>query len=151
VRVWKDVAAARARYERGEFVVSEAGEYPDRDGYGDALVPRQYVWEVWGKLMEPLEYLSDPTADSQTAFVLRRPLDLLGHAAPPGDRPEAASEADRLRAALAAAEGQRDALLRSRSWSLTRPLRATRLAALAAARGVARRWRSPDRGRSPSE
>ncbi len=72
VRSWKDPMATRARYERGEFIFSETGEYAERDGYGDALVPKRYVWEVWGKLMEPLQYVSDPTAVSQTAFVLRR-------------------------------------------------------------------------------
>lgn len=71
-RSWVDVDAARGRYERGEFLFSEPGEYAERDGYGDALVPKQYVWQVWGKIMEPLEYVSDPTVVAQSVFVLRR-------------------------------------------------------------------------------
>lgn len=72
VRSWTDVAAARARFAGGQFLFSEAGEYPERDGYGDALVPRQYVWTVWSKIMEPVDYVSDPAVVSQSAFVLRR-------------------------------------------------------------------------------
>ena len=72
VRSWPSVEAARARYERGEFVFAESGEYPGMDGYGDVLVPRQYIWDVWGRIMEPLDFVSDPTRVSQAAFVLRR-------------------------------------------------------------------------------
>lgn len=72
VRSWRDVAAARARFEQGEFVSSGVGEQPDREGYSDVLVPERYVKEVWGRIMEPLDYVSDPSRLAQAAFVLRR-------------------------------------------------------------------------------
>ena len=69
---WPDVAVARARHESGSFLFAETGEYAERDGYGDALVPERYVRETWGKIMEPLEYVSDQARLAQAAFVLRR-------------------------------------------------------------------------------
>jgi SAM-dependent methyltransferase len=72
IRSWPDVVDARLRYARGEFVFAECGEYPDREGYGDVLVPKQYIWDVWGRIMEPMEFVSDPSRVSQAAFVLRR-------------------------------------------------------------------------------
>jgi len=70
VRSWPDVKAARAKYEAGGFLFSEAGEY--REGYGDALVPEQYVRQVWGRIMEPMEYVIDRSRMPQAAFVLQK-------------------------------------------------------------------------------
>jgi len=69
---WRDTGAARARFRRGEFVSPDIGEYADREGYSDVLVPEQYVRDVWGRIMEPLEYVSDRSRLSQAAFVLRK-------------------------------------------------------------------------------
>lgn len=72
VKSWPNVAEARARFERGEFVAPDTGEYPFYESYGDVLVPERYVREVWGRIMEPLEYVSDSSRLGQAAFVLRR-------------------------------------------------------------------------------
>ena len=69
---WRDVGAARARLEHGEFVSPDIGEYSGREGYSDVLVPWQHIRDVWGRIMEPLDSVSDPSRVAQAAFVLRK-------------------------------------------------------------------------------
>jgi ubiquinone/menaquinone biosynthesis C-methylase UbiE len=68
---WMDLDETRRRYESGEFLPArEIGEY--YEGYGDVIVSPGYVSRVWGKIMEPVEFVSDRDRIAQAAFVLRK-------------------------------------------------------------------------------
>jgi SAM-dependent methyltransferase len=68
---WLNLDETRRQYEKGGFLFAEeVGEYGE--GYGDVIVSPGYIEKVWGKLMEPIDFVADRTRMSQAAFVLRK-------------------------------------------------------------------------------
>jgi len=61
------------RYDRGEFLYEETGGGPSLPGefYGEAVVPRQYFEEQWGRHFELLEFIADRSRCPQAVAVLR--------------------------------------------------------------------------------
>lgn len=68
---WLDVPATKKKYEAGGFLFArEVGEYSE--GYGDVIVSPDYINNVWGKVMEPVDFVSDPRKMAQAAFILKK-------------------------------------------------------------------------------
>ena len=69
-----DYDAEAAAYERGEFLYAPNGGGPDLlpEYYGEAVVPRSYFEENWGKSFEVLEFITDRPRFEQAICIMRR-------------------------------------------------------------------------------
>ncbi|MFZ3169377.1 MAG: class I SAM-dependent methyltransferase [Candidatus Methanoperedens sp.] len=61
-------------YDRGEFLHAPTGggEYLPGSFYGETLIPRAYVEQVWGRILELLDFNDDPLFLPQALIVMRK-------------------------------------------------------------------------------
>jgi SAM-dependent methyltransferase len=72
---FRDVEAALASYERGDFLYAATGGGGVRtaDIYGEAVLSRSYVTRMWTRELQLVDFVDDPQRLPQVLIVLRRP------------------------------------------------------------------------------
>ena len=58
-------------HNNGEFVHISTGQMDG--GYGDSIVPKQFIHKVWGEFLELVEFIDNPARFPQATFVLKKP------------------------------------------------------------------------------
>lgn len=73
-RALPDPSSALARHAAGQYLYLNTGGGDDipADSYGDTFVPEGYVRGTWGKFLEVVDFVDDPSRLSQATFVLRK-------------------------------------------------------------------------------
>lgn len=69
-----DIPSLRKLYDDGKFVYlpTGGGDFRAADVYGDAVVSRKYVEEVWSKDFNIIDYIEDPERFWQTVLIVQR-------------------------------------------------------------------------------